>query len=242
MSFSYDRAWADVVAMVRANLGVLLAVAGTFIFLPDFARTLFVPGPELKQFDWTAVVALNAYFAANFVPIVFAALVMRFGEAAVLVLLLDPRRPTVSEALERAIRLLPAYFILNLLTTLLAFLGVVAFVVPGLYLIGRTAVASPALIAGPMANPLSAIERSLALTRGKGWLIAGLVFLVAIVTGIAAGAFGSAVVAVLGLALPDSVLPAGKAFTDGILSTVSSMMMLLLSAAIYRQLAPSNGS
>lgn len=238
MTFSYDRAGSDIAQMARANWAILLTVAGALVFLPDFARTLFIPGPKITEFGFAALAAINAYFLANWLPIIAASLVMRWGEATLFVLLLDTARPTVADALMTGLRLLPLYFLTNALVTLIALLGFAALIVPGIYLVGRLTMATPAVVAERIGNPLRAVERSFALSRGNGWGIAGLVFLVAIVTGVVVGAVSAVLTVVAGLAAPAGALPAFKALIDGIASTSSALAMLMLAAAVYRQLAP----
>jgi uncharacterized BrkB/YihY/UPF0761 family membrane protein len=111
-------------------------------------------------------------------------------------------------------------------------------IVPGLYLWGRLLPASAAMVAEERRNPIDALKRGWALSEGHGWLIIGLYLLVAIVaailmlalslvTGIA---FRAAAGQELGSLLEMIVLCGMQA--------VAAALLTMLTAAIYRALAP----
>jgi hypothetical protein len=238
MRFSYDRVWADVVAMVRANAALLATIAGVFIFLPSFAMWLFSPMPQPPSGgDGSEGMRLIVdYYTRNWPGILLVGAISTFGQAAILSLLLDRNRPTVGEALSTAGRLFPAYFLLNMLTSLAISIGFVMLLVPGLYLLGRLAVAGPVMIGERVGNPVDALRRGWSYTASFGWRIAGLVLLIALVGWIALSAATSVLGVVTGLVLPEGVGAVAKAAIDSVGGAGLSLLVVVLSAAIYRQL------
>lgn len=234
---SYDDAWNDLTSMVKGNASLLAVLAGAFLLLPNFAQSIWAPPPEIKAFDMNAIKALNDYFFSNFPVLLLCQLPVWFGTAAILTLLLDTQRPTVGDALKAAGVLLIGVVLLNWLTQIAVFGGMLAFLLPGLYLLGRLAVAAPAQMAERIANPLKAISRSFEITRGNGWRTALLIILVAIVAGVAGAALGSVIGVVFQVALPDDAAKTVDALLRSTISAASALLMILLSAAIYRQLS-----
>ncbi len=240
MSFSYDRAAADALSLVRKNGEVLAILTGLFLMVPDFMRNLFLPMPPLTSFDDAGLAPIQAYFIDNSLWLLLLNLPVLLGSAAILNLLLDTQRPSVGQALSTAFMMLPSVFALNLLNQLVIFAGFFVFIIPGLYLIGRLAVAAAWQMANRTMNPLTALSRSLDLTRGQGWTIAGMVILCAVVAAVIARGVGAIVGIVLSFIIPAMSLPAVAAFLSAILSALIVLTLLVLSAAIYRHLiAPS---
>lgn len=124
MQFDSNRAWTEAVAVTRANLDVLMAVAGVFFLLPALGWNILL-SDVLEQAGALAKneAALQAYMSAHagFILIVTlgATLVQYVGYLACTVLLADRTHPTVGEALARALRATPTL----LGTTLLYMLG-----------------------------------------------------------------------------------------------------------------------
>ncbi len=240
MTFSYDRIWQDAVAMGRANASVLVALLGLFVFLPALALFMLAPVP-----DGGAATGPNAFqpivdwYRANLLWLVLANAFAAFGRAAILVLLLDRSRPTVAVALGIAAALFPAFFAVEILRNVAIGIGFVAFIVPGLYLLGRFAAAGPLVIDRKMTNPLRAIGESWRLTDGIGWRIAGLFLLIAVVSWVALTAAVSTIKVLGGLLLPEAARVLLGAVGDALSTTVLAAIFALLAAAIYRQIAPS---
>lgn len=234
---SYDAAWADLVAMARTNASVLAVMAGAFLLLPNFAELLFAPPPDLRSFDWNGLRQMQDYYRENALVLILCNLPVWLGSAAILSLLLDPRRLTVGDALKSGLRLLPGVIILNWLTELLIVTGLLLLVVPGIYLVGRMMIAAPAQMAERIGNPLRAIGRSFALSAGNGWRIAGLVALIVIVAVIVASAVNAVFGILLNLVLPKDVLGTGLALLRSTIGAATALLVLLLGAALYRQQA-----
>lgn len=238
MNFSYDRVWADVVAMVRANGALLATLAGAFLFLPSFALWLFSPMPEPPTGGdgSEGLKFLTAYYQSNWPGLLIVSAVSTFGQAAILSLLLDRDRPTVGEALNKAGRLFPMYFALGILTSLAMGIGFVFLFVPGIYLLGRLVIAGPVMIGEGATNPVEAIKRGWDYTAGLGWRIAGLVLLVGIVGWIGFSAATSVLGVIAGLVLPSGASAVVKALADALGGAALALLIAVLSAAIFRQL------
>jgi hypothetical protein len=234
---SYDAVWADLAAMARSNASVLLIMAGVFLLLPNFAQALFAPQPKIESFDWNAVQQLNDYFRENLFVLILCQLPVWIGSAAILALLLDPKRLSVGEALSTAAGLAISIVVLNWLLNLAIFGGFLFLLIPGLYLIGRLSVAGPLQMAEHIRNPILPMQRSMELTRGNGWRITGLVLLFAIVAGVAGSAFNAVVGIVLTFLLPEVIMTGVADLLKSFIGAASALLILLLSAAIYRQLS-----
>ena len=88
---------------------------------------------------------------------------------------------SVGGAIAFGAALLPFYFLLSLISGLMFIVGLVLLIVPALYLAGRLCTAGPILVAESSCNPIAAIARSFEITKGQGWALFGLIFLVVIV-------------------------------------------------------------
>lgn len=235
---SYDAAWADLVAMARSNASVLAILAGAFLLLPNFAELLFAPPPNIRAFDWNGLRQMEVYYRENALILILCNLPVWLGSAGILALLLDPRRLTVGEALKSGLRLLPGVIVLNWLVQFLIVTGFLLLVVPGVYLIGRLMLASPAQMAERIGNPIKAMGRSFALSAGNGWRIAGLVALIVVVAVIVASVANTIVGILFSLVLPKAILGEGLALLKSTIGAATALLLLLLGAALYRQMSP----
>lgn len=241
MKFSYDRAWNDVLWLWRAHGEYLAILAGLFLMVPDFTRNLFIPPPAITSFDASALAVLEKYFVDNSLWLFLLSLPVLLGSAAILGLMVDSRRPTVGQAIGVAFVMLPSIFALNLLNNLATFGGLLAFVVPGVYLIGRLSAAPAWQMAHRSMNPITSIARGFDLTRGNGWSITGIILIFWITGAIVARGIGAVLGILISFIIPATSLAAVSAFLSAILSATLMLAMLLLAAAIYRQLAPRAG-
>jgi len=114
--------------------------------------------------------------------------------------------------------------------------GFVALIIPGFYLTARMAVTSAAIMSEQISNPLRAIGRSFALTRGIGWRIFGLLAIVTILVWIASAAIVAVVGIITQLFLPDATAKIAVELLSAASSTAVTLAVTLLSAAIYRQI------
>jgi hypothetical protein len=238
MKFSYSAAWGDAVQMLRGNSSVLLALAGVFFFLPALLVGQLIPQPEGAQTLAQMVTDLRTYFSDNWHWLLLANLINAIGTIAIYLLLFAPRDRTVGSAIAGALPILPFYYLLSIVVFLSVGFGLLWFIVPGLYLLGRLVLSGPVMVAENRRSPFTAIGGSWARTRGNGWAVAGLVVMVFV----AAYLLFFAVTAVLGSVF---LLIGGREGVGGLLvlilqsacTAALSTVLIVLFAAIYRALA-----
>lgn len=168
--------FADAAALWRRDRDLWVRLAGFYFFVPALAILLFVPPNEvhidpnpsdmsvlLRQ--WFEYFYANAWWSLSFT------LWQVYSVGVVLILVLDPARPSVSAAIGRALRALPGLVLAYLGASVLVGAGLCAFVVPGLYLIGRTLLVQPILIAEPQVGPLGALVASVQRSHRRGWML-----------------------------------------------------------------------
>lgn len=240
MKLSYDATWQDITSLLRAHGDMILILAGVFFLLPPLAQALYFPQPNIARFDMAAMQSLLSYFEDNFAAVFAMRLMSLLGTGALLALLISTDRPTVGEAIKRGGKLLPSLFLVDVLVQILSGLGLIALVVPGLYLLARTSLSQAAMMAEAISNPLRAIGRSFALTDKMGWRVFGFIAIVMVVTWIVTSA-GVTVLGVIGqVALPDSATQLTRAILAALSTAIFTLAFLLVSAGLYRQLSARN--
>jgi hypothetical protein len=242
MKLSYNQIWDDAVSLARAHREMILAIAGAFIFLPLLAQMLFVALPEIKELNANGVKELVEYYQDNFLSLLLFQVPIVLGAGALLVLLLTPDRLTAGEAITKAGRYFLSLFGVGILTNIVLIIGLFPLVLPMLYLLGRVFLAKPAMMAEEISNPITALRRSFALSRGRGWMLAGIVMIVTIVLWIATGAASTIIGIIAALALP----VAGQQIVNHVMAAISgaliSTVLTILSAAAYRQVVATSNS
>ena len=259
MAFSYNAVWEDTTRLLRQHAPLLAAIAGVFMFLPALSFAVFLPPPEPQGADPARMAQLMLAFYRTAWPwFLLQGLFSIVGTLAMLRLVFA-RGTTVGGALVHALKLTPFYILLSILCGLAVsiasmaiilpavLLGPVAVVlatllliVPILYLVGRIVPVPAVMVAEDRRNPVDALRRTFALTRGHGWAIIGLVFIIGIVAAIAVGMADT----LAGLVF---ILIAGQALGKLLASVVASALnaafatlLVMLYAAIYRALAGTN--
>lgn len=182
MKIEVTRVLGDAWALFRRDADLLLRVAGPFLFLPAFALALLVPGPppatadagagEAQTLAWIQSVS---DWAGNYGGwYILAYLVGYLGTALILALYLETPRPDVAGAARRAVRIFPRFALATVVGSLPAGAGLLLWVLPGLYVLGRLLPVGPILLAEAPVGAWAAIRRSLVLTRGSGLALMGL--------------------------------------------------------------------
>jgi len=237
--FTQNAVWADTLKLTRTHWAALIAIAGVFNFLPTLLVNKFYPMTEpaaMADLQERFQHILD-YYRDHSLVIVLQSFVVMIGSAAMLRLVFA-RSGTVGGAILFAIALLPAYSILIVLTNLAVGAGFMLLIVPGLYLLGRLLPAGAAMVAEERRNPIDALKRGWALSEGHGWLIVGFYLLVAIGAAILMLAIGS-VTGILFRAVAGQEL--GSLLAMIVLcamQAVAATLFTMVSAAIYRALAP----
>lgn len=244
MRISYTDWWNDIVAIARANSSILIAIAGAFVFLPAIVASFFTvpfvnPGRDAEAAE--IISAYSAYLGENWLPRLVLLLLSTLGQLLVYIVLLDTRRPAVGEAFRVAGPLFVPFLLTNIVVTLMLAGGFVLFVVPMLYLIGRVTLSAAAFVAERRANPVSAIGRSFALTRGQGWRIFFFVFLVFLVVFVIQLAIQGTLGTALGLIAEDSDrFGLGQlllAALEALFASIYTLLALTMWVGLYRRLA-----
>lgn len=256
--FDSNRAWLEASGAVNANRDALIALAGVFIALPAFALTVLLPQPEPQPgADMDAAMELAAvYFRENWLALVALGLLSTLGTMAMLTLFGHASRPTVGEAIRKGLAATPiailAQMIVGFVMTglvlaplalfslagskALAMLGLTAGLVIAAWFWTRTSLTTPIIAAETRRNPLAAVQRSFALTRGNAGRLVLFLFLLVLAFVIAGQVLQWSVTLLVQLvAGPD----AGTITGALIASMVQAAMAVYLAAAMtssYRQL------
>lgn len=240
MAFSYDDVWKDTVRLTRAHAPLLIAIAGVFIFLPTLIFTVMLPVPEPQTQNAERMFRIFMDYYREAAPWFFAIGLINMVGCAAMLRLVFARDTTVGAALVFGVTLLPAWFAMQIVMTVMLLAGLLLLIVPGLYLMGRLAPVSAVLVAEGRRNPFTVIGRSLELTRGHGWAILGLVLVIAVVGSIVTGVTGQVLGSVFFLALSRDIAIVLRAMVESALSAAFATLLVMLYAAIYRALAPSD--
>lgn len=169
MTFSQDRVWADMVALFRGHREQLIAVIGVFSFLPAFAIGWLVPQPDIAPSGLNAFAVIQQWIFDHWLVLTAQGVVGSIGHATIYTLLLRKEATTLAAAFGSSIKFVPSLVVANLLIGIVFGAGLVAFVVPGLYLMARTAVAGAALIGEARIDPASVI-RTLLCINTREWM------------------------------------------------------------------------
>ena len=255
MKFSYSEVWNDAVELLRSNATIVMALAGVFLFLPALLFAYFFPSPVSE--DIKELVRLyEEYFRANWHWFLLVGLVSMAGEVAILILFLDARGRSVGALIGAAAAILPFYFLARLLAGMIimpvlaiptalgggvagyqgAVLGFLLAAVPALYLLGRLSLVSPHVAGTGERNPLTTISRSLNLSQGRGWAIAGLLVLIWIPAAIIAIVIG-ALLGLLFISLAGQEVGIFlRQILDALTGTAIEAVLLAVLAALYMRL------
>jgi hypothetical protein len=234
-AFSFSQVWDDAFAMLRANAGLLTAIAGVFLFLPALVVALYVPPPETAESPAEWIEQFRLYNEANWPWLLVSGLVNMIGVIAIYLLLLAAPRMTVGGAVVAALTIVPFYFLMTLGLNIAVGIGFVLLIVPGVYLLGRLVLTSPVLVAELPRSPGGAFRRAWELSKGRAWQIALMVLLVYIVAGLASFAVGTGIgVVVLLLLGNEGVGGFIVAVLEALVGAAVTVVATVLIAAIYR--------
>lgn len=166
--------------LFRRDQAIVLAIAGALVFLPAFAALLLcdpvpplppAPRDDVVMQAWVQAVTLWAQ--GNGIWLLLADLVGIGGVAAIALLLMDPDRLTVGQALGQAMVRLVAFAIVSVVIAVPVGIGLWLLVLPGLYVQARLIVAIPAMARHPALRPLAAIRLSWKMTAPHARAITG---------------------------------------------------------------------
>jgi len=247
MKVDYESAFASAWAMFRGDRDVLLALAGVFLFLPTLATLLLVPPAPMRLAEGATTAEIEAAsntlaaWIVNYAPgLMLASVIALFGVTTILCFYLGRGQPDVKGAMAQAAGVFGRVLLLGILISVPAAIGFVLFIVPGLYIVARTMLAGPALIAQGL-GPTAALSLSWRVSRGNMIGLFGIACL-----GVASGQFMAAPFDAIvnamraGGAANPIVITLVEALAAAAVTAVS-LGWLLLRIAIYRQLAAAPG-
>lgn len=240
MRLSLGSALADAAALWRAERDLVVRIAGVFYLLPILALALLASGialPEQATQEQLREV-VREFYRANFVWLLLISIALEFGTLALLKLFLL-RGETVGDLLRAAIvRLLP-FVLLGFANGAVTQLGFTLFILPGIYVFGRTWMMGAAYAAEPERGLLGAVERGFRLSIGNGWRIAFLGFGVAVIAG--AVALVLLILAQSGIALAGGAQWAQTLFVLPVAAAAAAYTAFtLVRIAAYRRLVGSS--
>lgn len=259
MRFDSNRAWQEATALVSANRDVLWALAGVFLVLPSFAVGILAPPPEPPAgVDSDKLMAmLSAYYNSAWPWLLGMAVCQVIGTLAMLALYTDRTRPTVAEALKLALRgALPMILaqilagmafagIALVLIALAAMTGSQSFagltltlcLVALIYVIVRISLVAPVVMVDGERNPVIALKRSWALTRGNAGRLLLFYALLLIGFGIVILLVGGLADLLLRLVLGMELGTALGTLVSAALQAVMAIFFMAVYASTHRQLA-----
>ncbi len=256
--------WHDTLVDTRALLPLAWPVAAAFVLLPQVAIDRF--GPPLPMVKVTSergpaksAPAASSLTAAAppvarparpslprvppnvlLIDLLLPALIGLIAQATIIRLALDRRRRvarSVAEALTAAARAWPLLVVTLGFATVPIGFGLLAFVLPGLYLAGRLVPATALVLDG--LSPVAALERSWALTSGNGWRVIGFTLVFFgwfVIVSAATGFVGAGAAAVLKAAGAGGVGEVVAATLDGAVAALAAVFNAVALATIYRHL------
>jgi hypothetical protein len=240
MKLDLSATWNDAMAMLRANLDLISAIAGLFLLLPNIALPFLVTRPAAPPAHATpaqAAAYLSQLLGDNWPVFLGGTLLSTVGTLAILSLVMDRSRPTVAEALRAGLFALPVAILANVIQSAVVVAGLFLFIVPGLYLLARLALLSPVIVVEHERNPLTVIVRSFRLTRGNGWRLL-LLLGVALVVGTIVSSAASSIAGILvGLLLPRELAQLTVGVVGGTIDCALAVTLVLLVGAAWRQFA-----
>ncbi|NJM49806.1 MAG: hypothetical protein HC843_02075 [Sphingomonadales bacterium] len=233
----YTATWNDAVAMMKRHQSLILPIAGVFMFLPNVIMGAMLPQPEIQgDIDPNAALAILSEYFASLAPwLIGISILATIGNLAILHMVLGGKNPTVGEAITLGLGSFIAVFLAGIISTIGVTIGMLLLIVPGIYLAVKFSLVSPAVVAEGIKNPIDALSRSWAITKGNSlrvfgfYLIIGIVgFLLYFVATLVAGGL---------LGLISNIL---AVIVDGALSTILAVVFLFVVAAVYKQLTASD--
>ncbi len=230
----FSAAWEDAVAMLKANLSLVVPLAGVFIILPMVILNVMVPQPDFASVtDPAASLKLLLEYFSSLAPwFLISMVVAMIGYLAIYHLVLGGKNPTVGEAISLGLVSFLPYFLASLISGIAVTLGMFLLFVPGFYLAIKFSMTGPAIAAENIKSPIEALSRSWAITKGNSLRILGFILVVAIVAYI--GAF---IVSLIIGGVLSFVSPILATVFDSLMQGMVAVLMAFVSIAIYRQLA-----
>jgi hypothetical protein len=262
MKLEMTRAWNDATRLLRASREVILIVAGVFFFLPYFAFMVMTPDPfsapgAVTPADADALVKqFRDYYSQIWWVVLIVLVLQAVGMIGLIALLTDRRRPTVGEALKTGASRMPSYIAAYMLVGLamgavvmllaagaaatglaaLATLALLVALIAWIVLFIRVSMVAPVLAKENVVNPLTALKRSWAMTRGNGVRLFGFFFLL-VVTYVVLIMLATIVAGTLFGLMGNQIAQFGDAFVMSLLNAAWVTVFLAVLSAVHDQFA-----
>ncbi len=252
------RAWSQATGLIGTNRDLVMVLAGIFLFIPLFVFALALlssavdfggagaePDPERIREQ------INAVLIANWWALLLAAVGQLCGGIAIIALLGDRSRPTVSEVLKMVPRLILPVFgaqvlvalatqgfaiIFGLLPEGVAAAGNLLTFPISLYLTVKFCLVIAAIVLGHQSNPVAAMRESWRVTKANSLRLLGF-FALLVVLAAVIGLIATLIVGLLLSALGEHAETIGNAAFIALLMTVFYTVSFALTVSIYRQLS-----
>lgn len=266
MKLDTNRAWESGLRFVKGNASLLAVIAGLLLFVPSAIFALAHPGPETAaELEPDEIGALlQAYLADAWLLMLLSMILSTIGSLAIYRMASVRDARTVGETLKDGLRfLLPYLGVIILLSLAFMLIGALAVLVVSLFvaLLGqvaggvvgilvalavipftlwfaiRTSLAAPVMVAEERMNPLAALKRSFALTKGNTLRILVFVLLLAIAAIIVMGVIEAIFGLIFTAAIGGEAAMTLTAIVSSLIGTVVSVLFIAIFAAIYRQLS-----
>ncbi len=237
----FTAAWNDALALLKGNLEVVLPVVGVFLLLPAIIVGYMVPEPVMDPAAADGGMSLLMQYYSDLAPwLLMSTITSVIAYATIYALVFNPSRPTVGEAFSIALTFFFPMLIANILIMIAMTVGLILLIVPGIYLLIKFSLTGPSIVAENIKNPIAAMSRSWALTKGNSLYIFAFFLILGIVGGIAYFLSAMIFTAIFTMVLPASAAAIVSLIVKSILGAVLSTVFLFIAIAIYRQLSASN--
>jgi hypothetical protein len=238
-SIDYNIVWNDAMAMLRAHKEALLALSGVLLFLPRWIVQLFAGAPDGSKVETfnDIIEKYQEYITENWALILITDVISLFGMVVLYVLLTRRDLAKVADALPVALRLLPVYFVLQILVGMLGAASILVLVVPVLYPLARFWTVQAALPNREDYGLLESLKRSWEITRGVGWQLVGLAAIITIVGLACYIVIMLTIGSVLQLASGGAGIPFVKTAFSAALGTILNIVTIAVTVSVYNHLS-----
>jgi hypothetical protein len=240
-TLDYSATWNDAMALLKAHREAAIAVAGVFLLLPLLFFGYILPSePVVPGTTGEAALKQLMDMLSAIAPwLIGMSILALIGKLAIFHMILDADTPTVAEGLMRSGQSIFTVLLARLIAALAIVIGTFLLIVPGIYFSIKFSQIETVVVAEKIGNPLDALSRSWAVTKGNSIQIFGFLLIIGIVSILSF--FVISVILGLGLTLvlPDTIAQFVIMVISSVLQMLLGLLMIFVYSAIYRQLSPS---
>jgi endonuclease V-like protein UPF0215 family len=135
---------------------------------------------HLTALDITSINVSNMYFILVYAVVIF--LVSTFMSGMVFIRIVNKKQP-INKIINKAVKRFSALIATTFLTGIIILAGLIAFIIPGIYLIFKLILAPVSSVVEEK-SPIEALKRSWSITFGNWWYLFALFVLLGIVVSI----------------------------------------------------------